>query len=388
MESPIGKSAARSSTAISPLQHHFEKAGLRFDLDEGQVLASLKSVFGTKRYREWHTASVARQSGWGSSVAEYEKLRTAEEVNTLFSLQSHITLMVCEWLAAQVSHLGLTNGRIGDLGCGSGLLASWLAKQHSDCEVIGWDGLLNLVEIASASQRKRNLTFGTWNYAEETCPEPHSCDALVTCFGVDFPIHTEMQPLPLSAESLRSNEIYREMRQLMRTFFAGWGTAVKKQGYLFAVLRIPSEPEFLAAVDAAHDAGWNLDVNRYEYLSWRAESFPAMPFQAMSAEPHSEEVVRSLWSRTAFRTAFASSLQDAAATCVYKSLAVPTILKTDSRTYDDGHTMEALVGTAGYLGFQYTHATTGFARLKLMSLDEAIRAEPWFPAPPPFESLF
>ena len=83
-----------------------------------------------------------------------------------------------------------------------------------------------------------------------------------------------------------------------------------------------------------------------------------------------------------------STLTDAAAVCAFKSLASPTILKTESRTYDDDHKMEAVVGTAGYLGFQYTHATTGFARLNLMSLDEALRAEPWSPAPPPFENLF
>jgi hypothetical protein len=55
------------------------------------------------------------------------------------------------------------------------------------------------------------------------------------------------------------------------------------------------------------------------------------------------------------------------------------VLKTATRTYNDGHTMQAIVGTAGFLGFQYTHATTGFGRLKLMSLDDVERAEPWFP---------
>jgi hypothetical protein len=45
-----------------------------------------------------------------------------------------------------------------------------------------------------------------------------------------------------------------------------------------------------------------------------------------------------------------------------------------------------VVGRAGYLGFQYTHATTGFARLKLMSIDDASRSEPWFPEPKPLWS--
>lgn len=385
---PLAKSVEKASKAGSSLQRHFMQAGLRFDLDTDEVLNALKQVFSKKRYREWHAASVARQSGWGSSDAEYETLRTAEEVNTLFSLQSHVTLVVCEWLAVQVAHSGLTSGRIGDLGCGSGLLTSWLAKQHPDCEVVGWDGMQNFVEIASKSQRKPNLSFHQWNYAEEMCPEPHSFDILLTCFGVDFPIHREMQPIPLDTESLRSNDIYRESRQLMRTFFAGWATAIKKNGHLYAVLRIPSEPAFLGVVDAAHDAGWHLDLERYEYLSCDKESFPGMPFRAASTPAHSEEIVRSLWCRETFRKAFATTLTDAAAVCAFKSLASPTILKTGSQTYDDGHTMEAIVGTAGYLGFQYTHATTGFARLKLMSLDEALRSEPWFPSPQPIEWMF
>lgn len=385
---PRAKAAEKTSKAISPLRRHFEIAGLRFDLTTNQVLAALKELLGRKRHAEWRDASIARQEGWGRPEAEYAALRSAEEVNTLFSMQPHITLAVCEWLAAQVENSGLTGGRIGDLGCGSGLLTSWLAKQHPECEVVGWDGMQNLVEIASDSQRKPNLSFRTWNYAEETCPEPHSFDVLVTCFGVDFPILGPPEPIPLNVVSLKPAAIYRVIRPLMRTFFAGWATAIKKDGYLYAVLRVPSEPAFLGVVDAAHDAGWHLDTERYEYLACEEESFPALPFRAASAQAHTEEVLRSLWCRKAFRTAFATTLTDAAAVCAFKSLASPEILKTESRTYDDDDKMEAVVGTAGYLGFQYTHATTGFARLKLMSLDEAFRAEPWFPAPPPVEWMF
>ena len=125
----------------------------------------------------------------------------------------------------------------------------------------------------------------------------------------------------------------------------------------------------------------------YEYLDCGVEHFPAMTFQAVSAPPYSEQMLLSLWCREDFRAAFATELKGDAATCAFKSLRTKTILKTKSQTYFD-YTMDAVVGTAGYLGFQYTHNAEGFARLKLMSLDEAETVEPWFPPPAFFEFLF
>ena len=378
----VGKTAITGKLSPAPaLQRHFEKAGVRFDLKPKQILAQVKKLMGRKRHAEWWNASISRQEGRGSSEAEYQALKTAEEINTLFSLQSHVSLTVCEWLARQVANSGVKRGRIGDLGCGSGVLAAWLASQHLDCQVIGWDSMSNIVEAATSSQKAPNLSFATWNYAQASCPEPHSCDSLVTCFGVDFPLCREMHRYTADITSLRNGEYYQKMFGVMRQYFQGWRTAIKDRGHLHAVLRVSSDVLFLATVDAAQDAGWNLELGPYEYLGCGDERFAAMTFRAVSAPPHSEEVILSLWCRSDFKVAFASEINSAAAICAFKSLAAKTILKTHSRNYDDGHTMEAVVGTAGFLGFQYSNATTGFARLKLMSLDEAATAEPWFPEP-------
>jgi hypothetical protein len=246
----------------------------------------------------------------------------------------------------------------------------------------------NLIEAASSSHKRGNLSFATWDYARTPCPIGHTCTALVTCFGVDFPIAREPPHCSLGAQSLRTFGHYKKMHDLMRHYFRGWRTAITDNGSLYAVLRIPTEVLFIATVDAAHDEGWHLDLESYESLSCGDERFPAMTFRAVSAQPHSEEEILSLWCRRAFRESFGMEIHDAAATCVYRSLASKTIFKKESRTYDDDHTMEAVVGRTGFLGFQYTQATTGFARLKLMSIDEADRADPWFPAPPPLDFVF
>jgi 2-polyprenyl-3-methyl-5-hydroxy-6-metoxy-1,4-benzoquinol methylase len=383
----LRKTSSKKASRASALQLHFETAGTRFDLRPHQVLAQVKKLMSRKRHTEWLSASTARQQGSGRPEAEYRVLESAEQINMLFSLQAQASLKVCEWLSDQVALSGYENGRIGDLGCGSGVLAAWIASRHPQSQVIGWDAMPNFVEAARSSQKVRNLSFATWDYSQSSCPEPHACDVLVTCFGVDFPTRGDLHPHVLDISSIRSGEYYRTMLGLMRSYFRGWRTAAKDQGLLHAVLRIPSDGLFLATIDAAHEEGWDFQVEAYKYLESGAEQFPAMTFRAASAPIHSEEVILSLWCRSAFRIAFAAEIKDAAATCAFKSLVAKTILKEESRTYDDGHTMEAVVGTAGFLGFQYTHATTGFARLKIMSLDEAGTAEPWFPQPA-FEIMF
>jgi SAM-dependent methyltransferase len=277
--------------------------------------------------------------------------------------------------------------RIGDLGCGSGVLAAWLAKQHPEFSVTGWDAIKTMIEAASSSQIAPKLAFATWNYATEPCPEPHSCDVLVSCFGIDFPIDGQSHRQSLDAPTLRTNNYYHKMLGVLCPYFHCWRTAIRDQGVLHAVLRIPSPVLFLATIDAAHHEGWTLDAGQYEYLTVGVESFPAMTLKAASGPVITEELALSLWSRHALRATFAEPITDPAAACVFHSLADRTILKTESRTYDDGHTMQALVGRAAFIGFQYTHATTGFGRLKLMSLDDAEHAEPWFPQPS-FDDMF
>ena len=373
------KPAPRKPNRASALQKHFEKAGVRFDLNQNEIVARLRQLMGRKRHSEWHTASTGRQEGWGRPEGEYELLRSAEEINTLFSLQAHVSLKVCEWLSTRVAASAPGMARIGDLGCGSGVLAAWLAKQYPECSVTGWDAIKTMIEAASASQIAPKLTFATWNYAKEPCPEPNSCDVLVSCFGIDFPIDEQSHRQSLDVPTLRRNNYYHKMLGVLQPYFHHWRTAIRDQGVLHAVLRIPSPVLFLATVDAAHHEGWTLDAGLYEYLTVGVESFPAMTLKAASGPVIMEDLALSLWSRHALRATFAEPITDPAAACVFHSLADRVVLKTATRTYDDGHTMQAIVGTAGFLGFQYTHATTGFGRLKLMSLDDVERAEPWFP---------
>jgi SAM-dependent methyltransferase len=373
-------------TAVSPLQQHFISSGVRFGLTTDQVLTLVRDLLGKNRYKQWIAASRARQEGRGNPAVEYEKLHTAEEINTLFSLQSRVSLGVCQWLSDRVGEQARKYRRIDDLGCGSGVLTGWLASRHPECQVIGWDSLRNIVTAAASSQKHSNLTFGLWDYATANCPEPGSCDVMVTCFGIDFPITQGHYSHQTDPAPVRKSQYYARMLSWLRPYFRGWRTAIRDEGLLHAVLRISSEELFLATVDAARDEGWQLDADLYEYIACGGEHFPAMTFRAVATSPCSEEEVISLWCRHVFRDCFATELVDSAATRAYMSLADRTILKTDSRDYDDGHFMDAVVGRAGYLGFQYTHATTGFARLKLMSIDDASRSEPWFPEPKPLWS--
>jgi len=64
--------------------------------------------------------------------------------------------------------------------------------------------------------------------------------------------------------------------------------------------------------------------------------------------------------------AFDKEYKDPFAVVLFRALGGKVILQTAEKTFNDGHTMQKLIGTAGSLGFLFSRATTGYADLRLV----------------------
>jgi len=378
----LGKKAASSRGKKAPpppslLQSHFEKAGVLFGQSNSQILRKLNRLMGTERCEAWKTFSYRRFHGLATEGNEYDFFSSAAELNTLFSLQSRVSLRVCEWLAEQVSAHINDGERVGDLGCGGGILAGWLAQQHPQCKVVGFDALPHLLAAAAETQQAPNLEFVAWDYAKGPLSAHERCDMLVSCFGIDFP-HEKADCHPLDVTTLRAGSYYDSRKHLMKSFFRCWRSAINAGGRFVGVFRVPDDTLFLAAVDAAHEEGWAYEPGLSTKLNVGAERFPAMTFTARDSRVLPEDDV--LWHWIGEASSDLSETYGTEAICLYRRLADKKMLKEESQTWEDGPRFHAVVGTADSTGFEFTHATSGYARLKLIPLDKAAKAEPWFPA--------
>ena len=370
----------------TPLKDFFEESGIRFDMSVSKILKEIEQKLGKDRYKQWYDVSIARQMGKTPSANEYCVFQNADEVNTLFSLQAPVSLAVCTWLADQVTCHGKGEVTVGDLGCGAGVLAGWLAKQHPSHRVHGFDALPNLVLAAAESQKRKNLAFHTWDYEAGPSPIGKKCEVLVSCFGIDFPpcsgaIH------PKSVETLRAGEFYESQKAYFQTFFRNWRSGAVEGGTLYCALRIPFDSMFLAFVDGGIEEGWDFDIDRSTSLFVGAESFPAMVFHARSPRLLAEDEVLAKWCYSQLKEKLNQRLYGTVALTLYRTLQNKVLVKQETIEADSVRSYEAVVGHAGTTAFQFTHGTTGYAFLRffpltdLGTLDVSSPEELWFDSP-------
>jgi SAM-dependent methyltransferase len=362
----------------SPLKAHFRKSGILFGLSQDAVAERLRRLLGPERFGEWQEINYAKTQG-ASIGEEYGLIETQEELTTLFSLQADISLKVAECINRAVASAYSQGQRLLDLGCGSGILAAWFAAQYPASEVMGCDALASMIKVAQSSQSQPNLRFTQWDYRKPPDASLGTFDILLTSFGVDFPTGRRAKN-PLTLGTLKTGDHYKETKEFLAPYFKQWRAAANSCASLYAVLRIPDETMFLAAVDAAHEARWEFDFGASDSVSCNNEHFPSLVFRASDAIGNLpiERNVRAVWLQRQLKAQCAMPWKDSVATCLFESLSGKEILKEESNTYSDGHTMRAIVGRTPDFAFQFAHATTGFARLLLLPISQAAVAEPRF----------
>jgi len=377
----------------SPLKAHFRASGTLFEITPYAVFQRLKKVMGSKRYNHWQ--AVCSEEIGPEPVNVYELFVTAEEINTLFSAQRAESLSIAEWITSAMTP-GVTAGsRVIDLGCGSGILTGWLAKQLPGCDVVGVDEVENMIRAAQQLHAAPRLSFHRWNFCEQPPAEIGLFDRLCTCLGLDFPCLVP-QNWDLSLTTLREGSVYNGVRQWSTPAFEGWRQIAMEGAELYAVLRIPTVLQLLAVVDAAAESGWQIDLERSCKLqSPDGQRFPALMFRAASgAQPRSDESDL-LWlflgqdlrnpnrlpdlvcGRSAERPGMGFYV-DPEASWLWRALTDKTIRVDQTQTLDGGVVMRSVTGTSTHWAFQYSRATTGFSGLALHSLDKADTLKPRF----------
>ena len=347
------------------LKSHYTNSGGIFELSEADCLGRFKDLVGDHRFNR-----MERLRRKHKTTDVYRSLKTLDEWNALFNLQIAVTFETSLWLDACIRNVARPNQVILDLGCGSGIFTRWLAGQHRSCHVTGVDALPNLVKIARQSSTAKNLDFKRWDY---TGPMPNGIPAanhLICSLGIDFAI--EQDSIPIDHQPLRSGAAYAKRKLEIQTILQNWRQAAADDANLFVVLRIPDATRFLAAVDAAAEAGWQWQHQRLTFVQVGAESFPALTFVAAQpqAAPYSEHELLLHWDKRNFAARFGSPITGELARLLYSALANREMHVDEKRTDFMQGLVHTSIGTSGAFAFHYHHTTNGRAQLRLAPASE------------------
>ena len=127
------------------LQSHLTSQGLRFGIWESKFFPLLEKLMGAERFANWKEVREARQFGLANISEEYELLKTRDEASLVFSPQAEVTWEIYHWLDKKAEAFVKDDYQLLDLGCGSGLLVSWFAKQFPKLKIAGADNSVNLL---------------------------------------------------------------------------------------------------------------------------------------------------------------------------------------------------------------------------------------------------
>lgn len=354
------------------LAAHFTNSGFVFGVSDSDRERMTQKLMGRERYGKFCDLMDSIWSGAAELHEAYAFFRSLQEANLVFSSQANVLLESSVWVASRLfQDQGKKRSlRIAEFGCGTGAFAAWLAIQKPRWEVVGFDRSRNFIEYASERYPSENLRFVEWDYSRqcEAPPTQEGFDACFTSLGVDFSRVPAF--FPLEAKGIRSSPECQQLKAQSLQPFSCWASVASSQAPLLAVLRIPSEPHFVAVVDAAAESGWELSESP-EVITVDQERFPALSFQKAGDEPlplRPEEELSGFWLNPglqhlsqAIRTGPA---RDELARSLFRQLADREIRRSESQSYPGGHTAECQIGVAGSFSFLFLHATTGLAELE------------------------
>jgi len=292
------------------LERHLKEEGFHLNSGPAGIERQLKCLMGSERYEDYLCGSDSRQTGDSGIASIYRTVQTKEEANLLFSHQAKVMLAASAWIGMKV--IGGERhkpSRVADMGCASGTLCGWLAKELPGTEVVGFDREDNFVKIAGGTPGPS--TFHRWDYGSTELPPEDGFDVVVTGLGIDFPDHERRSVLGI--HSNRDTPRHAFYRDKLGLVFRNWRSAAKDNARMWAVLRIPDVEMFIGIVDAAAAAGWTIDIGECSWSVTPGERMPALAFTAAAtaAEPPVPSTGRStprrLWRRPMNATTTAMS---------------------------------------------------------------------------------
>jgi hypothetical protein len=358
------KNATRKRNKYDDLRSHLASRGMKFGLGFKAYHREFEKVLGPDRYEEYQKTFERVKAGRGEIWELYRFARTPEEASIIFSSQAESIFRNAAWIDGKIAEAVRPGSRVGEMGCAGGALTAWLARENPECSFVGIDRVETFVEWARDSVALPNARFEVWDYG---CPKPDSIgsfDILISSFGIDPPRIRERETL--GVDQLREGDSYRRYKEFFVPILAGWRGAVRDGGKLFAVFRLGCLTTFMAYADAGSESGWTLSPAASEWLTVGGERFPALVMTAVRSDPLSEDDLAAFYADEEITRVLPNFYFDTMAVVLYRALDGKEIIDSGEETYDNGHTMRTVVGRARSLGFRFSRATTGVARLQIV----------------------
>lgn len=349
----------------SALKKLLQERGYRFGKSTEKLRSDLARLLGNERVEAMAVSHLAVARAEEPIGRIYDCLRTAEEANLFASRQADLSLAVYGELGERLAGDVKPGARIVDLGCWSGVFASWLAGQHPAARVFGVDRLERALEWSKAGGPPVNAEFAAWDYASAAPPPIAACDFLVSAFGLDFAAAArDVDPrdppfFSLDAGVPRDSPVYRFRRAEAAPCLAGWRRVARSGAVLWAALRIPTFEKCLAFVDAAHAAGWAWEPTQPSKLRTEDEAIPLLRLRAGEpVDPPDADLLLSWWAEKEIQAFFARPIEGDLALALYRSLGGRRVLAVDDST-TGRLVVRRELGVAGALAYVLVQGSSG-----------------------------
>ncbi|MGJ8723960.1 MAG: class I SAM-dependent methyltransferase [Roseibacillus sp.] len=328
---------------------------------------------GEELFEEFYQAEDSFIAGRTSLEGLFSIPQTKSQLHTLFSRQSY-TLKTCsEWLTEKVEQLPPEQREhITELGCATGLLSKWLKIQFPHSQITGLDRSPEFIEIARESAP--DCHFIEWDYSCGSPPEElQPATVTISALGIDFSLRQDEISIEQTDPPYRKADSYEWRYEEAKRILKYWRASCAEGATLHTILRVPQLIHLLPFIDAAQDAGWQLDLKSSEKVKiedpyGEDEVMPGLCFKAVQIETSPtripEERVTGFWISDSIETTF----QNIEAREVYNQLKDGVVTSRKEQAYADGTTKVIIEKTFGTFRIRYSYTSTEYAELEFLPL--------------------
>lgn len=364
----------RDTQISQALRTHLIKLGYKFNWKQERIERELRSEMHRGRYEEFCEIAHALRSGATSVKNLYNLFNSAKQVHLAFSHQAEIVMETYTRMGIEAASLIGQGTRVCDLGCGTGALISWLAKQHPEATFCGFDSQSNFISIAHDLYELDNLQFIEWDYTLPLQGDVRKFDVLYSLIGIEE-LRTHYDISSIDTSGIRESTGYQRIKQRCQCVLSNWHSVASEGAVLFLFLRIPDYFCFVSVIDAAEEAGWTWLPKQSEIVAINDEKFPYLRFQIQDnckrLSRRSIEEIIGWWTKDALREILPEVVEGAAGLLIGNMLiANAETIEQKEKKYPDGHTMQVILGSSGHFCFLLKRATTCFAQLKVLPKED------------------
>ena len=272
-----GKPGSRrlNGPLVASLRSDLEKEGLRFGLSPDEADDLLARIVGEKRFRKFCRTMEGVRAGTTSVSKAYAQFQTVYEAQCLMSAQADALLGANTAVIELSGVLAGRHLRVAEVGCFSGGVLRFLARQLPGTQFVGLDRLPALLKDAKRNS-PGNVDFLAWDYQERELPGDQRFDLILGTFPIDL---ESAASLALEGET-DADATMKGAAQDVGEAAKQWRNIATESGRLVISLRIPDVHCFAGVVQATAIAGWHATYEDSAKVRVDDEEFPVLCFSA------------------------------------------------------------------------------------------------------------